>query len=142
MKILSFVLAGFLILSFSSCENKQWLQSEKKLKKEIQGSWQRIYASPSIENRYEHWIFNDGAIYITKRNTDGSIDTTDHGKYRIDATMFEPFLITSDLEQHVPNVSMEKLNGKWTIVELEDGILYIAHQPENSGVIQREFIKK
>lgn len=142
MRIMAFLFAGMILFTMNSCENKQWLQSEKKLKKEIQGSWQRIYASPSIENKYEHWIFSDGTLYITKRTIDGSIDTTDIGKYRIDATMFEPFLITSDLEQNVPNVAMEKLNGKWSIVELDGGILYIAHHPDNSGAIQREFIKK
>lgn len=133
LKIFVPILSLFII----SCENFTWFQSEDTIKKQITGTWEREFLADTTMR--EIWIFQDGNLDIYQWNgSDTSIN--DHGKFLVDTKLNTALLKTSELTapQHTNNY-----NHKWTIVELDDNILYIAaDDAEGTGNVQREFNKK
>lgn len=136
MKLFKTIVPAFLVccmLFLLACESNNHLRSEKKLKSQIQASWRLVY--PLGE---ETWRFEDGIFYATKI-INGTIHQ-DTGTYKIEATWKEPYVTISDAE--LINAGPVNLNDKWTIIELDDKVLFITIRPDGSGLLQREFVKE
>lgn len=134
MKNSVILLTGVVLFAFilTACESNNHFRSKKKLKKQIQGSWELVY--PELN---ETWIFENGVLYVDKLV--GSAVAKDTGSYSIETTWKEPYVNIRGIELFVsPGLD---LNGKWTIIELDGRILYIAIRPDGTGLHQREFIK-
>lgn len=116
-----------------ACESNNHLRSEKKLKSQIQATWRLVY--PIGE---ETWRFDDGIFYATR--TSNGILRQDTGTYKIEATWKEPYVTISDAE--LINDGPVNLNEKWTIIELDNTVLFITIRPPGSGLLQREFVKE
>jgi hypothetical protein len=141
MKNLVSILASLSLLLLFSCEENTGLVSEKKIKKEIQGTWNRAFLTVDSVQTVEHWVLADGKISIYLGDKYHNPELTDEGYYSVDAKLSGIFLKLSQLEENVPAQAQQKLNAKWNIVELHDGILYIATDEGTGGVRDREFIK-
>ncbi len=152
------LIALFAIVAvLASCESNHFFKSEKKLKGDIIGVWNRIPLGSSDVDK-DKWTFEDGTISIVTYRTNydtlydsGSyyqdstqadgVDTLymDKGTYTVDATVAAPFLKIEGLTLS----SSEFYNSKWTIVQLDGQILEIATDyPNNAGVLQKEFLKQ
>lgn len=143
---------GILAVVLSSCEDNMILRSEKKMKKELQGTWQREFLGDTAVHYQEQWIFVGDKLYTVLREDDPP-DTFDNGApdstiadnqdtsivtgFKIDTKILDAFikfqLIYGDTAFFV---------DKWEFVTLEDGILYLAtDDPETNAVLQLEFYK-
>ena len=131
-KQLFFVILASAVVMLSACESNNHLRSEKKIKSQIQGTWKLVYPIGS-----ELWTFDDGTFYVSK-NIAGAV-LQDTGIYSVEATWKEPYVTIKDAE--LINTSVD-LNGKWTIIELDNKVLYFTIRPSGSGLEQREFIKE
>ena len=164
MKTFKLLFVSALIV-FSSCENFTWFQSEDTVKKEIQGTWERQFLSVNeITYFHEYWDFKDGKVHVFSHDltpydpacthmqnycdegypdlirTDGN-DTIilDSGNYAIDAKIDKVFLNTTELTA----IDENNYNHKWTIVDIDNSILYIAaDKTDLTGIVQREFNKQ
>ena len=128
------------LVVFASCETQTAFRSEKKLNQQIQAhTWKKIRLSPSnLEDRNEDWIFNNGTVYRLIYDKDNNqIETSDTGTYNIDAKLSYSYLTIRDFKR-----VLDKLNARWTIVELTDDVMAIAYNDSNTGVVQREFVPK
>ncbi|MFI5219044.1 MAG: hypothetical protein ACHQNT_06100 [Bacteroidia bacterium] len=164
LKIFIPVLSLFVI----SCENFTWFQSEDTIKKQLTGTWEREFLADT--SSYEFWTLDNDEVKILRYDIasypgsicitlpypkpcgcvdDGAPDLNlydnndtmllDNGKYIVDAKMDKAFLKTSELK----GLDQNNYNHKWTIVEIEDNILYIAaDDAEAAGNVQREFVKQ
>jgi hypothetical protein len=123
-----------LILAFalSGCDQFTWFQSEGKIKKRIQHTWKRQFLE--ITNYEEDWIFNDGKVTLVQIFTNIT-DTVDEASYKIDANWLSACV---KIEGFDADSTVVEYNRNWTIVELDDHVLYIA---ADAG-IQREFVRK
>lgn len=169
--LIAFVAAASVLVS---CESNHFFKSEKKLKGDIIGTWEKIPFTISDVRLKERWIFSDGDVTIISYAVEDSIlydsciynypalsiiscndssnyyndivrndgvDTIviDKGSYVVDATVAAPFLKIEGLRNFVSPF----YNSKWTIVQLDSKVLDIATDyPDNTGVLQREFLKQ
>ncbi len=149
------VLFVSLVIGMSGCEENMWLRSEKKLRGKIEGSWNKLFVTQQVVSK-ETWTFKDGVLVITgvEKNPnsidDGIADVVqndgsdtlsmDIGNYSIDAKIDNAYLKLSNLEKNVVESAKQGLNGKWTIVDIDNNTLYIAAE-NGSAIIQREFEK-
>ncbi len=145
-------LFGILAVILSSCEDNMVLRSEKKMKEELQGTWQREFLGDTAIHFQEKWIFEGDKLYTVLR-TDDPPDIYDNGapdstladnqdtsvvtKFKIDAKILDAFikfqLIYGDTGKFV---------DKWEFVTLKDGVLYLAtDDPASTAVLQLEFYK-
>lgn len=150
MKNLLWMLVGLMSLSFVSCEQNDLLLSEKKLNEAIQKSWKVLYSNTN--DSHETWNFRDGDVTINmkKYNQDGSVrlDTVLIGDYSIDARFSKAYVklsnfVISDSIIGLTNSGFKAadLNRAWTIVVLDDKVLYLS-ATDNAGAIRSiEFIK-
>lgn len=136
-------LLSFAIL-IASCESDTFLRSKKTLDKNIQGYWRPIYGTSKygslVYDKNVQWKFKDGElqiVYVSPNNTDAVIDK---GQYSISTKIDNSFLTISGLKTHDYDTTFG-FNIKWTIVQLETGILDIAGRPNNSGMVEIEFTK-
>lgn len=157
MKTLKIILAGTCLFLFG-CENFTWFQSEGTVNKQIQGTWKREFLR--IIDQHEEWTFKDGKINVIRYDLQDTCvgyycdqgirdvnffdknDTIllDTGNYNVDAKIDKVFLKTTDFKASQPE---NNYNHKWTIVEIDGEILYIAADgTDDIGVVQREFVKK
>jgi len=152
------VMVSVLILiaiTFAGCEENMWLKSEKKLRGKIEGSWTRLQVSANYSSD-EIWTYRDGVIVIvtTEKKSNGTdegyadfnksdLDTLvlDVGNYSLDAKIDNAYLKLSGLEENIVESAKQGLNAKWTIVDIDGSVLYIAAE-NGSAVIQREFEKR
>jgi hypothetical protein len=139
-------------LIFSSCEDNMFLKSEKKMKADLQGTWQREFLGDTAVHRSEQWIFTEDNLYTVYTiddppdfYDDGAPDTTLYdnrdtniiSKFKIDAKTFKAYLkfqlVHGDTTHFV---------DKWEFVTLKDGVLYLAaDDPAGNAVLQLEFAK-
>jgi hypothetical protein len=145
-------LFGILALLFSSCEDSMFLRSEKKIKSELQGTWERQFQGDTAIHHREYWIFNGDKLYTTFEEhnppdllDNGAIDLslTDNNDtviisgFKIDAKVFKAF-IKFQLQQG----DTTRFVDKWDIVELEKKTLYMAaDDPTGNSVLQLEFAR-
>jgi hypothetical protein len=137
---------------FSSCEDNMFLRSEKKMKSELQGVWQREFLGDTSIHYNEYWIFNGDYLYTAIEQTSGGstgdvcapdandVDNSDTSvitHFKIDARIFRAYLKLQ------PSFACDTdFVDNWEFVELEDDVLYIAaDNPLGPGVFQREFFK-
>jgi hypothetical protein len=120
----------------SSCETQTAFRSEKKLNKQIQAhTWARVKLQPQALD--EDWNFSNGTVYRTIYNDNGSIADADTGTYSIDAKLSYSYLTIRDFRREG-----DRLNARWTIVELTDDVMALAYKSEGTGLMQNEFVKK
>ena len=120
-------------LLLSSCESNRWFQSEDKLKSKIQTRWEKVLIPSTLPK--EDWIFKEGRVY---RLQGTPLDTIDIGNYSVSTTYTKAFLNITDF-----SLALDQLNGNWEIIELDNGLLFIATDHDGTtGVMQREFVEK
>lgn len=142
-------------IGFYSCEENMWLKSEKKLRNNLEGTWNKLFVTANVSS-IETWTFKDGVILIvgtekkdngiddgyTDLVTNDKLDTLmlDAGNFSVDAKIDNSYIKLYNLEETVIESAKQGLNGKWTIVDIDSDILYIAAD-NGSAIIQREFQK-
>lgn len=158
-KIFLFAMA---VVVFSSCEDSMVLKSEKKMKKDLQGTWKRdfqgrhLFVKVGTDSVFydENWIFSDDQFYTTYNyyiqnsldvgtpdiNLNDNVDTAIISKFKVDAKLTRAFLkfqlISGGNDSNVTYID------KWEFVTLKNSVLYLAtDNPDNNGVAQREFYK-
>jgi hypothetical protein len=136
MKTFKTILFFAVITIFCSCENFDWFKTDKGLKKDIQGTWKREFLTNS--DYEEDWNFMDGKLTIL-RLKNNAYDTIDKAEYTADAKMTVSYLKISGLTK---DTTLLQYNNKWTIVQLDSKVLYLATDYSGGGVLQREFEKK
>lgn len=144
-------LAGLVMISLSGCEQNDLLLSEKKLNEKIQKNWKVIFANSN--DSHETWSFNSGsvALHFTKFNSNGSvnIDTTVLGSYAIDARLTKAyvklsgFTFSDTTASGITNSGFKAvdLNRAWTIVVLENDVLYLSATDNSGSIRSLEYIK-
>ena len=109
----------FAVVVLASCESNHFFKSEKKLKGDIVGSWNRIPIASAEKDIIENWAFADGiltitiahendsiayedSVYYQDLNLFDSVDTSsvEKGTYTVDATVAAPFLKVEGLIGH------------------------------------------
>ena len=131
-----FVSLIIIAILFSACETQTAFRSEKKLNKQIQAhTWKMVKLNPASYE--EDWDFTNGTVYRKIYNDNGSILDVDTGTYSIDAKLSYSYLTISDFRRE-----LDKLNARWTIVELTDDVLALAYKGSSSGLMQKEFVTK
>lgn len=142
MKKAFWLLAGLLTLGLSSCERNDLLLSEKKLEEKIQSTWKVLYSNNSDSR--ETWTFSQGGISITwpKNATE---DTTVTGTYTMDARFAKAYVNIGNLNfTRITNSGFTSadLNRAWTIVELNNGILYLSATDNRGAIRSIEFLEQ
>lgn len=145
-------LFGFLLLVLSSCEDNMLLRSEKKMKSEIQGTWQREFLGDTAVHYTEQWIFNGDKLYtVLSLNQppdfydDGAPDSN-HTDNK-DTSIITGFKIDTKITRAY--LKFQLINGdtaffvdKWEFVTLDNDVLYLAtDDPKSSSVLQLEFAR-
>ena len=146
------ILFSLLILIFASCEDNMLLRSEKKMKKELQGTWQREFQGDTAVHFDEKWIFTEDKLYTVKSleflpdlyddgapdsTLDDNQDTCIITKFKIDAKTFKAFL-----KFELVNGDTTRFIDKWEFVTLDKDVLYLAaDDPTTNTVLQLEFFK-
>jgi hypothetical protein len=150
MKNLLMAMAGLVMISLSGCEQNDLLLSEKKLNEKIQKNWKVIFANSN--DSHETWNFNNGsvALHFTKYNNGAvSLDTTVLGSYSIDARITKAyvklsgFTFSDTTAAGVTNSGFKAvdLNRAWTIVVLENDVLYLSATDNSGSIRSLEYIK-
>jgi hypothetical protein len=159
MKCFGYELLSALVVFLYSCESFEWFRSEGGIKKDFEGVWIREFLADTTV--HEIWTIKDDKINIIKYDLAtyvpcSSLDTPsykcqdngindviqndskdtlllDNGNYSIDAKITNSYIKTSDF-------SMAEYAGnlKWTIVQLDENVLYLVAESE-VGLLQREF---
>ena len=151
MKNLLMALAGLVMISLTGCEQNDLLLSEKKLNEKIQKTWKVIFSNSN--DSHERWSFSNGsvAINLQKYDTAGTVsfDTTLLGSYSIDAKLTKAYVKLSgftygdstSIMYTNSNFKSVDLNRAWTIVVLENDVMYLS-ATDNAGAIRSlEYIK-
>ena len=142
------------MILFSSCEDNMILRSEKKMKKELQGKWEREFLGDTSIHFREYWTFDGGTMYTTfeEKNppdlvdngtTDitlaDNVDTVVITGFKVDARILRAYLKFQLIDRGVDTTVFV---DKWEFVTLDGGVLYLAtDDPASSAVLQVEFKK-
>jgi hypothetical protein len=124
-----------------SCESNHFFKSEKKLKNDIVGTWNRVLFG--TDQQEEYWTFVNDTLKIYKPASGSGSEVSDAGTYSVDATVSSPFLKIekTNAKNRFP-YDGDTYNYKWTIVQLDNKVLEIATETPYGGVAQIEFIKQ
>jgi hypothetical protein len=143
MKNLLILAFSFMLLTVVGCENNDMFLSEKKLNSKIQNNWKLL--SPSTTTDYnETWSFRDGNVVIVSKDKTGA-EKSVTGKYSIDAKINNAYLTLSGFNyqnQIASHWLASELNRKWTIVELDNGIMYISGIDDKNVIRSIEFAQR
>ncbi len=121
------------VFFLSSCETQTSLRSEKKLNEQIQAHpWKLV--TFKANQAQEDWSFSNGNVYRTIYND--VVPARDTGNYSIDAKLSYSYLTISNYQR-----TLDKMNARWTIIELTEDQLFIAYKDPASGLSQLEFVK-
>jgi hypothetical protein len=134
------LLLGGLILP--SCENNEILLSEKKLKSELQGTWKIVSPRP-IDDFTEFWNFSGGTVSITSTKEPTNLTVT--GTYSVDAKFSKAYISLGSFSFAnfiYSGFDADDLNRRWTLVELNDGVLYLSATDSNGAIRSIEFVKQ
>ncbi len=144
-KLLYILFLGSFLLS--GCENNDLLQSEKKVRSEIENSnWKRLAASS--QDYHEIWTFKDGTINIIRNKKSGSvfIDSTEIfvGNYAVSTKTSSSYISFSNIPDSLNLTGFEyiNLNLKWTIAEINDKVMYLSAATEAGTIRSLEYIKQ
>lgn len=142
MKHLFLLASGLILIFLSGCENNDLLLSEKKLNSKIQTTWKIVSPSPNID-AHENWSFANGNLTI--RFNKSGIDTSVVGTYSVDAKMSKAYVTLGNFgyaNQIASHWKASELNRRWTIVELDNGIMYLSGIDDNGVIRSMEFIER
>ena len=143
MKNLLLLAFSFMLLTFVGCENNDMLLSEKKLNSKIQNNW-KVLSPSTITDYNETWSFRDGNVVIVSKDKTGA-EKSVTGKYSIDAKINNAYLTLSGFNyqnQIASHWLASELNRKWTIVELDNGIMYISGIDDKNVIRSIEFAQR
>ena len=145
----------------SSCEDSMILKSEKKMKQDLQGTWERqtqgLYPvfRCGVDSFYftENWVFSGNNYYTVffyeaantcdrgtpDLNLLDKADTAIVGTFKVDTRIFDAFL---KLQWISGADTLTPFIDKWEFVTLDKDVLYLAtDDPRSNSVVQREFYK-
>lgn len=141
MKNLFYVLALSLFV-LTGCDNKDLLQSEDKIREQIENkSWKRIAATPTLDY-HEIWAFKEGKLTISVGDSTTAKDTTFNGTYTVDtkvSSSYVSFLGFPSVHQLI-GLDFTNLNIRWTIAEINDNVLYLSATNESGTIKSLEFV--
>jgi hypothetical protein len=143
MKNLLLLAFSFMLLTFVGCENNDLLLSEKKLNSKIQNKWKVLSASTSTDYN-EIWSFRDGKVVIVSKDATGA-EKTVTGIYSIDSKINNAYVTLSGFtyqNQIASHWLASELNRKWTIVELDNGVMYISGIDDKNVIRSIEFAQR
>jgi len=145
MKTIFISFIAIAVLAITGCDNLDLLQSEKKLNKSIQKTWRIVTAKAAPTDRAaEKWTFKDNVINIAfKKNN--AFDTLVVGSYKLDTRISKAYVNISAFEySDYTNSSFtaDDLNRQWTIVELDNGIMYLSAIDTRGAIRSIEFIEE
>jgi hypothetical protein len=140
--LLMCVLLSGLFLT-SGCENNEILLSEKKLNNELTGSW-KIVAPRPVSDYDETWTFANGVVTISSVNGTKNIAVT--GNYSVDTKFSKAFIRLSGFnfpptERLSSGFTAADLNRKWTLVQLDEKVLYISTTDDRGAIRSIECVK-
>jgi hypothetical protein len=147
MKNLFLLASGLMLIFLSGCENNDLLLSEKKLNSKIQKTWKIVSPSPSSDYS-ETWSFQGGSVTIINKvvsSTGVDSTVTNGGSYSIDAKFSKAYVNISNFNYvgYIKSGFEAKvLNRKWTIVELDNGIMYLSGVDDNGIIRSMEFVER
>jgi hypothetical protein len=147
-RLFAFVIIAFLC---ASCEDSMFLRSEKKMKEDLQGKWQREFLGDTSIHHDEFWIFSGSTLYTTREEffppdtydngakdsvMSDNVDTMVISGFSIDARVFKAFLKLQ------PKTARDTgFVDRWEFIELSNVMDLAADNPIGPGVVQREFYK-
>ena len=130
------IIAAFLMITFTSCENNDLLLSEKKLEDNLEKTWKYLYANSN--DSQERWTFENGVVTLTVAN---QVYT---GNYQVDAKFSKAYVNLSNFTYAgTTNSGMTAadLNRAWTIVVLKDNVLYLSATDTRGAIRSLEYIE-
>jgi len=143
MKNLLLLAFSFMLLTVAGCENNDLLLSEKKLNSKIQNNWKVLSSSTSTDYN-EIWSFRDGKVVIVSKDESGT-EKTVTGTYSVDAKINNAYVTLSGFSypnQIASHWLASELNRKWTIVELDNGVMYISGIDDKNVIRSIEFAQR
>jgi hypothetical protein len=144
MKNVLLIMVCYVAFLLSGCDNKSMLQSEKKLNSKIQNSWRVVYSYQSGEAQKEVWHFQSGTVAITYHQHSGT-DTTVVGAYSVDARISKAYVKLSNFN-YIGYINSgflaPDLNRSWTIVSLDNGIMYLSATDSKGAIRSLEYIQQ
>jgi hypothetical protein len=143
MKNLLLLAFSFMLLTFVGCENNDLLLSEKKLNSKIQNNWKVLSPSTTIDYN-EIWSFRDGKVVIVSKDETG-VEKTVTGTYSVDTKINNAYVTLSGFtyeNQIASHWLASELNRKWTIVELDNGIMYLSGKDDKNVIRSIEFAQR
>jgi hypothetical protein len=129
------IIAAFLMITFTSCENNDLMLSEKKLEDNLEKTWKYLYANSN--DSQERWTFENGIVTLTVAN---QVYT---GNYKVDAKFSKAYVNLSNFTFNgTTNSGMTAadLNRAWTIVVLKDNVLYLSATDVRGAIRSLEYI--
>ena len=143
MKNLLLLAFSFMLITVAACENNDLFLSEKKLNSKIQNNWKVLSPSTTIDYN-EIWSFKDGSIVIVSKDEAG-VESTVTGHYSIDTKINNAYITLSGFtfpNQIASHWKAAELNRKWTIVQLDNGVMYISGRDDNNVIRSIEFAQR
>jgi hypothetical protein len=145
MKTIFISFIAIAVLAITGCDNFDLLQSEKKLNKSIQKTWRIVTSKAAPNDRAaEKWTFKDNVINIAfKKNN--AFDTLVVGSYNLDTRISKAYVNISAFEYSAytnSSFTADDLNRQWTIVELDNGIMYLSAIDTRGAIRSIEFIEE
>jgi hypothetical protein len=141
-----FMLLFIVATSYISCSKQELFKSEKKVKEELQGTWNLIpiprYDYNSITGdsnvHVESWTFDD--THVTIINSGQTATSTYSVNTSISKSEFELDNVTPEFTNPA---RVRDINGTWRIISLDADILVIGNdQSGTTGLTELEFQKK
>jgi hypothetical protein len=132
-----------MLLTVVGCENNDLLLSEKKLNSKIQNNWKVLSPSTTIDYK-EIWSFRDGKVVIVSKDETG-VEKTVTGTYSVDTKINNAYVTLSGFNfenQIASHWLASELNRKWTIVELDNGIMYLSGKDDKNVIRSIEFAQR
>ncbi|MBK7849932.1 MAG: hypothetical protein IPJ66_02015 [Bacteroidetes bacterium] len=116
---------------FSSCEKTEMFKSEKTIKKQLVGTWNRIPIPKTLPDM--NWIFEDnGTVYLQQSGNE-----TDTGAYEIKTSLTKVDLKIKNLTR------FEDYNATWQVVLLDNEVLVMANDHSGAtGIKELDFQKR
>ena len=130
------IIAAFLMITFTSCENNDLMLSEKKLEDNLERTWKYLYANSN--DSQERWTFANGVVTVTVANQ------TYTGNYQVDAKFSKSYVNLSNFSYTGTTnsgMSSADLNRAWTIVVLKDNVLYLSATDTRGAIRSLEYIE-
>ena len=143
MKNLLVLAFSFMLLTVVGCENNDLLLSEKKLNSKIQNNWKVLSPSTTIDYK-EIWSFRDGKVVIVSKDETG-VEKIVTGTYSVDTKINNAYVTLSGFtyaNQIASHWLASELNRKWTIVELDNGIMYLSGKDDKNVIRSIEFAQR